>query len=107
MLSDPKKRRTYDQFGEGGFQEQPRGPSFNFNDFFGGGKQQSSTFDGFNFHHVFHEFEDDTDYGFDPFNEGFGGGFDGGFFGNQFSPFDDMDSFDPNPSTYSHLQKFC
>ena len=98
MLSDEKKRRQYDQFGEEGLKGEGgfRGGSFNFDDFFkdfnfgnfgrghgnkrGGGFKFS--FGGGGFDDFFNMGDDDDDY-YEEEEGGFGGGFgDFGDFGD-------------------------
>ena len=84
VLSDSKKRKNYDMFGEEGVNnQQTGGPSFNFNfnDFF---KRETAFGGGFNFDNIFNMFEEEGTQD----DVGFGGGlFDG------FSPFGDMGGF--------------
>ena len=79
VLTDSKKRKVYDLYGEEGLKENANGgPSFDFSDFFG----QGTTGFGFNFDNMFDIFgdDDDTDVG------------TGGFF-DSFSPFGNMGGF--------------
>ena len=88
-MSDEKKRRQYDQFGEEGMKEQPGfdGFKFNFDDFFGdfgggfsqgfGQKKQNSRHHGFkfSFDDIFNsnDQDEDEDSVFQAGNNGFGG----------------------------------
>lgn len=90
VLSDEKKRRQYDQFGEEGLNgEGFRSGSFNFNDFFKdfdfGGFGKSGNKRGNSFKFSFGGFDDffkmdddDNDY-FEEEESAFGGGFGDGF----------------------------
>ena len=85
MLTDAKKRRQYDQFGEDGLKgENFRSGSFNFDDFFkgfgnkrgGNGFKFSSSFGG-GFDDFF-KMDDEDDY-YEEEDSMFGGGFGDGF----------------------------
>ena len=79
VLTDAKKRKVYDLYGEEGLKENGSGgPSFDFNDLFGQGNGFGFNFD--NIFDIFGEDDDDTDVG------------TGGFF-DSFSPFGNMGGF--------------
>lgn len=92
VLSDEKKRKQYDRYGEEGMKEQPgfEGFKFNFDDFFGGfggfGQKKHNSGNGFkfSFDDVFdnHDHDEDEDSVFGAGNNGFGGF---GFGDNAFS----------------------
>ncbi len=90
VLSDEKKRRQYDQFGEDGLKgEGFRTGSFDFDDFFkgfefggfgrGGGNKRGGNGFKFSFGGGFDDFFNDDDDYFEEEDSGFGGGFGDGF----------------------------
>ena len=117
VLSDEKKRRQYDQFGEEGMKSQPdfEGFKFNFDDFFkgfgnfggfgGGGRGEQNTHGGFKFSFgdFFNDEDDDDFFGFGnrrssfSANHEFGG--DGFGFGN------DMFKFEGHQSTFTKTER--
>ena len=88
VLSNAKKRKNYDLYGEEGIKNQHTGPSFNFNfnDFF----KRDTIFGGFNFDNIFNMFEEEDSLD------------DEGIF-DEFSPFGNMDGFGFGRGTYSRL----
>ena len=113
VLSDEKKRKQYDRFGEEGMKEQPgfEGFNFNFDDFFKGfsgfgnskGQKRRSNGGGFkfSFDDIFsqHDDDDDEDSLFGTAHHGFGGhGFGGHGFG------DDLFSFGSNQETFTKTE---
>lgn len=107
ILSDEKKRKQYDQFGEEGMKKQPgfEGFDFNFDDFFGGfghgrNKKQQHNSGGhgfkFNFDDIFNSnSEEDEENAFQAGNNGFGG----------FGFGDDMFSFGGGGGSHSSFVK--
>ncbi|KAI6654147.1 dnaJ-like protein subfamily C member 5-like isoform X1 [Oopsacas minuta] len=98
ILSDSKKRRTYDRYGEAGLNgNSHQGPSFDFKDFF----HQGTGFGGFNFDNIFDMFGDDSE---DDLGDDLGE--TGGFF-DGFSPFGNMMDFGFDHGRPSRSESRC